>query len=93
MGELSKKHRGKMAQHAECSGFSFHVRLKSEAIDHSARNEVEYLFENNYIGAGWCFVIHYPYRVAGISTQHQPIFTQCYGTPVKSNNKKFLSVD
>jgi hypothetical protein len=40
------------------------------------------LFENNYIGAGWCFVIHYPYRVAGISTQHQPIFTQCYGTPV-----------
>jgi hypothetical protein len=51
------------------------------------------LFENNYIGAGWCFVIHYPYRVAGISTQHQTIFTQCYGTPVKSNNKKFLSVD
>jgi hypothetical protein len=32
------------------------------------------LLKDDHIGAGWCSFVHTPYRVAGISTQHQPVF-------------------
>ena len=58
MGELSEEHRRKMAHHAEGSGFGFHARRNGEAVDHSARNEVEHLLEDDHIGAGWCSFVH-----------------------------------
>jgi hypothetical protein len=30
------------------------------AIDHSARNEIEHLLEDDHIGAGWCSFVHTP---------------------------------
>lgn len=74
MGELGEEHRREMAHDAEAAGFGFHARISGVAVDQSARNEVEYLLENDHIGPGWCFVVHTPYRVAGISAQHQPFF-------------------
>jgi hypothetical protein len=77
-----------MAHDAEAAGFGFHARFAGVPVDQSARNEVEYLLENDHIGPGWCFVVHTPYRVAGISAQHQPFFSSSvklfYGTAVKN---------
>ena len=47
-----------MADHAEAPGFAFHPRLKGMAVDHSSRNEVENLFEDDHIGPGWCGFVH-----------------------------------
>lgn len=75
VGELGEEHRAKMAPRAEGASFGFHARGKGEAVNHSARNEVEYLLEDDHIGAGWYSFVHTPYRVAGISTQHHPAFS------------------
>ena len=60
MGELGEEHRGKMAQHTETAGFRLHPGRQGMAIDHSARNEVEDLLEDDHIGAGWCCFCHTP---------------------------------
>ena len=66
VGELGEEHRRKMAHHAEGAGFGFHAGLQGVAIDHSARNEIEHLLEDDPIAAGGCSFVHTPYRVAGI---------------------------
>jgi hypothetical protein len=63
-----------MAYHAEAAGFGLHAGFKRVAVDQSARNEVEHLFEDDHIGPDWCCFFITPYRVEGISTQHQPAF-------------------
>ena len=52
VGELGEEHRREMAQDAEGAGLGLHARLAGVAVDHSARNEVENLLEDDHIGCG-----------------------------------------
>ena len=74
MGELGEEHRRGVAHHAEGSGHGVHACPGGVALDQSERNEVENLLEDDPIGSGWCCFFIPPYRVAGISIQHQPAF-------------------
>ena len=58
MGELGEEHGRKMAQHAEAASLGLHTSFKGVAIDQSARNEVEHLFQDDHIGPGWCCFLH-----------------------------------
>ena len=58
MGELGEEHRRKMAHDAEAAGFGLHAGFEGVAVDQSARNEVEHLFEDDHIGPGWCGFVH-----------------------------------
>jgi hypothetical protein len=50
VGEQGEEHRGKMTQHREGAGLGYHACGKGVAVDHSARNEVENLLEDDHIG-------------------------------------------
>ena len=58
-GELRKDHRGQMARHTEGAGLGLNSGLDRQAVDHSTRNEVEKLLENDHIAPGWCGGIHF----------------------------------
>ena len=46
------------AKDADGPGLVRRAGLPGYAVDHSERNVVEYLLEDNYVAAGWCCVIH-----------------------------------
>jgi hypothetical protein len=73
--ELGEERRGQVAELTEAARLVLHDGLTGVAIDQSERNKVENLLEDDYVATSWCFVVHTPYRVAGISAQHQSIFT------------------
>ena len=60
MGELGEEHRREVTYHAEGAGFGIHAGLQGETVDHSARNEVENLLEDDHIGPDWWCLVHYP---------------------------------
>jgi hypothetical protein len=64
-----------MTQHAERAGLGFHTCLKGVAVDHSARNEVENLLEDDNIAAGWwCFFHKHPTEWQGFKLNTSPLF-------------------
>jgi hypothetical protein len=59
VAELGEEHRREVAQDAEGPGLVRHADFPGVAVDHSERNEVECLLEDDYIAAGWCCVISF----------------------------------
>jgi hypothetical protein len=53
VGELGEEHRGKLAHHAERARLGLDAGFKRVTVDHSARNEVENLLEDDHVGPGW----------------------------------------
>ena len=46
------------AKDADGPGLVRRAGFPGYAVDHSERNVVEYLLEDDYVAAGWCCVIH-----------------------------------
>jgi hypothetical protein len=60
IGELGKEHCCQMAGDCKGSCFESNLGISGMAPNEIARNQVENLFEDDFIIAGWCLVLHFP---------------------------------
>jgi len=74
VGELGEKHRGEVALDAEGACFALNAGLAGMPADQMARNEVENLVEDDYVGAGWRGFVHtHPTEWQGIQLNASPL--------------------